>query len=181
MTTTASLLATSLLAILGASCGPAPYTIGPEEPPTVALPAPVVVEPERAAPVSAPIAPEDRWIPDGLPRPTPFADHRTWVGDYDCPQGRTALTLRVVDVHGTRVRAVFDFHHEPSDASGQFLVAGTYDEQNGAVALAPGTWIIHPDGYVAVGMVGRVSEDGARFAGRIPSAGCGAFRLHAAR
>jgi hypothetical protein len=103
------------------------------------------------------------------------------VGAYDCPQGHTELTLRVVDVRGLRVRAIFDFHHAPTDAAGQYLMAGTFDEQNGDVVLRPGPWIIHPDGYVPVGMVGRVSREGTRFSGRIPFPGCGGFQLRAAR
>jgi hypothetical protein len=78
------------------------------------------------------------------------------------------------------VRAVFDFHHAPTDVGGQYLVAGAFDEQTGRVAFAPGEWIIHPDGYVSVGMTGGVTLDGMRFVGRIPFAGCGGFRLKAA-
>ena len=196
------------LLLLGAGCGPAPYTIGPEEPssaesraayvgttpdcaPAHAAPAPVTVYvqqqqaalPQAAVPQHAPPAREveDRWIPDGLPRFNPFIDARTWVGDYDCAQGRTQLTVRVVDVRGTKVRAIFDFHHAATDAAGQFLMAGTFDEQTGQVAFAPGPWIIHPTSYVSVSMVGRVTLDGTRFAGRIPFPGCTGFRLRAAR
>ncbi len=182
-------------ALLGAGCGPAPYTIGPEEPVAVegrtadgtwAAPGPVkvVVAP---APVAVAVRPqvarqaEDRWVPDGLPRFNPFIERRTWVGEYDCPQGRTSLTLRVVDVRGTKVRAIFDFHHAPTDVAGQFLMAGTFDEHTGDVVFGPGPWIIHPADYVSVGMVGRVSIDGTHFAGRIPAPGCGAFRLRAAQ
>jgi hypothetical protein len=171
--------ATAVGALLGTGCGPAPYTIGPEEPPR---PGPSVVQVFIGeAPPAPQGAPEDRWIPDGLPRPNPFADRRTWVGEYQCPQGRTDLAVRVVDVHGPWVRAVFDFHHAPTDVSGQFLMSGQFDEQNGTVVFTPGTWIIHPDDYETVGMLGSVSRDGSRFSGRIAHAGCGAFRLRAAR
>jgi hypothetical protein len=178
------------LLVGGAGCGPAPYTIGPEEPASGesrtadcawAPPAKVAV---ANAPAPAPnhsAAAEDRWYPDGLPRFNPFVDRRTWVGEYDCPQGRTGLTLRVVDVRGQKVRAIFDFHHAPTDASGQFLMAGTFDEETGDVQFAPGPWIIHPTDYEAVGMVGRVSVDGRHFMGRISSPGCGAFRLRSAQ
>lgn len=183
-----------LAALLGAACGPAPYTIGPVtmegDPPSPPAPAPpppvtiVVIPPATARTeeprVQAPApSPGDGWIPDLLPRFNPFMEKRTWVGDYDCPQGRTSLTLRVVDVRGTRVRAIFDFHHAPSDVSGQFLMAGQFDEHTGDTVLTPGAWIIHPADYVTVPMVGRVSRDGTRFAGRIPVPGCGEFRLRA--
>jgi hypothetical protein len=173
-------------ALLGAGCGPAPYTLGPEEPeaatPAPGPPAVVVIAGTKAEAPAVPTRrePEDRWVPDGLPRPNPFVEQRTWVGAYDCPQGRTGLTLRVVDARGTKVRAIFDFHHAPTDASGQYLMAGTFDEHTGDVVFTPGTWIIHPVDYVSVGMVGRVSLDGTRFVGRIPFPGCGGFRLRAA-
>jgi hypothetical protein len=169
----------ALALLFTAGCGPAPYVIGPEEPSSSEPPpggAVVVVTPSAPA-----REPPDRWIPDGYPRFNPFTEARTWVGDYDCPQGRTSLTLRVVDVRGKMVRAIFDFHHAPTDAAGQYLMIGSFDEQTGAVAFEPGPWIIHPDDYVSVGMAGSVSPDGRRFVGRITHPSCGAFRLRAAR
>jgi hypothetical protein len=177
----------AMLAVLGAACGPAPYAIEPEQPdpPEARASAVVVVvgqgsrggsqAPAQPAPV------EDRWVPDAFPRPNPFAARRTWVGDYDCIQGRTGLALRVIDVRGKRVRAVFDFHHAASGAAGQYVVGGAFDEGSGRVTFEPGPWIIHPDGYAPVGMEGEVSVDGQRFVGRITYPGCGMFRLHAAR
>ena len=169
----------SCLAVLGAlvcaGCGPAPYAIGPDEPAAEGPPGAVYVTIGQARPA------EDRWIPDGLPRPNPFAQWRTWVGEYDCPQGRTGLTLRVIDVRGKLVRAVFDFHHAPSNAAGKFIIGGAYDEDSRQVVFEPGPWIIHPDRYEPVGMAGQVSLDGAHFAGRITEPGCAGFRLRAAR
>jgi hypothetical protein len=166
--------------LVGVGCGPAPYALSPEEPVVVVVvppaAAPYAGEPRAPAPAASP---EDGWIPDLLPRFNPFATMRTLVGAYDCPQGRTNLTLRVVDARGTRVRAIFDFYHAPSDTAGQFLLAGQFDEHTGGVVFTPGAWIIHPDAYVTVPMVGQVSRDGRHFAGRIPAAGCGGFRLRA--
>jgi hypothetical protein len=171
--------------LLLAACGPAPYAVGPDEPTVVEGPPGtvyVLVGQGQPAPAPAPTRERpDRWIPDGLPRPNPFAEARTWVGAYDCPQGRTDLTLRVVDVRGKLVRAVFDFHHAPTDASGQYLVVGAYDEGSSTVDFEPGPWIIHPDGYDSVGLRGRVSLDGGRFAGAITDARCGRFQLRVAR
>jgi hypothetical protein len=175
-------MAIGLLMIAG--CGPAPYTIGPEDPgsPEAQGPSVTVVaiqgQPGARAPAPAPV---DRWSSDGLPRPNPFVDHRTYVGTYECPQGTTELTFRVVDVRGKKVRAIFDFHHAPTNVSGQFMMAGTFDEQTGRVALIPGTWIIRPDDYETVAMIGRTTLDGSRFDGKIASPGCRAFHLHAAR
>jgi hypothetical protein len=172
----------SVLATLAcAACGPAPYTLGADEPVDVGAagppPSSVYVMVGRGRPQPA----EDRWIPDGFPRPNPFAEARTWVGAYDCPQGRTELTLRVIDVRGKLVRAVFDFHHAPSNAAGQYIVGGAYDEASRQVVFEPGPWIIHPDRYESVGMKGQTSLDGARFTGMITEPGCGAFWLRAAR
>lgn len=165
-----------IAALLAAGCGPAPYVIAPDEPAPAEAPRPAVVVMERAAP-----EPPDRWIPDGIPRLNPFINTRTWVGEYDCAQGRTSLTLQVADARGKLVRAVFDFHHAPTQAKGQYVLAGTFDEHTGVVDLEPGAWIEQPEGYVSVGMRGRVSRDGLRFTGRITHPTCGAFRLHAAR
>jgi hypothetical protein len=158
-------------ALLVMGCGPAPYTIGPEDRCSMQ----VVEEPKPASQ-----EPEDRWIPDGLPRPNPFEEHPTWAGHYDCPQGRTRLAVRVLRTRGNLVRAVFDFRHEPSGAFGKFVVLGTFDEQTGNMAFAPGPWLLHSEGYERVGMVGHVSLDGLRFEGRIVHPGCGAFQLGAA-
>jgi hypothetical protein len=174
---TAPAILAAIGALLCAGCGPAIYVSTPEEPAAVEA-APVIVLAAEAAPAEAP---EDRWLPDGLPHDNPFALNRIWVGDYDCPQGRTDLVLRVIDVGGDRVRAIFDFHHAPTNAAGQFLVAGRYDGESGHVNLAPGAWLLHPEGYVTVGMSGHVSADGARFEGKITAAECGDFQLHAAQ
>jgi hypothetical protein len=164
----------ALAALLGIGCGPAPYVIGPDEPAATEAPAPAA-EAAAAAPPAREV--EDRWIPSGYPRINPFIEKRTWVGEYDCVQGRTSLTLRVIDVRGKLVRAVFDFHHVPTHAAGQYIVGGAFDEQTGNVELEPGPWMVQPDGYEAVGMKGRVSFDELRFTGRITSPGCGGFRL----
>jgi hypothetical protein len=170
-------MAAALGALLIGGCGPAPYTIGPEEPTAVqaSCTSHVVEEPTPAK-----REPEDRWIPDGLPRLNPFEQHGTWVGEYDCPQGRTRLALRTIRARGQHVSAVFDFRHAPTEVSGKFLVEGTFDEHTGDVSLEPVRWIVQPEGYEPVGMMGRVSLDGLRFAGRIAHPHCGAFRLSAA-
>jgi hypothetical protein len=160
---------TLVAAALLAGCGPAPYAIGPDEPAaTLTIP--------EARPTA-----DDKWIPGVFPRPNPFVARRTWVGEYDCPQGRTRLTLRVVDARGTWVRAIFDFHHLPSNASGQYYVAGHFDETSGRVRLEPGPWIAQPPDYETVGMDGQIAVDGQRFTGKITNPGCGAFRLRPER
>jgi hypothetical protein len=171
----------AIAALLAAACGPAPYALGPDDAPASEAPpaaAYVVVTEGQPTPAREP---EDRWIPDGYPRINPFVERRTWVGDYDCVQGRTNLTLRVIDVRGKLVRAIFDFYHVRTNTAGQYIVGGAFDEQNGDVVLEPGPWIIQPPGYEAVAMKGRVSRDERRFTGTITSPGCFGFRLHPAR
>jgi hypothetical protein len=148
----------------------------------VTLPPP----PEAPAPPPAAVAldpqePHDGWVPGALPAPNPFAHSLTWIGDYDCTQGTTGLALRVMDVRGRAIRAIFDFHHVPSGAAGQYLVLGTHDPATGKVSFTPGAWLRQPDGYVNVGMEGEVSPGGSLFTGRIPFPGCGRFRLRRAR
>src|SRR5262249_32425670 len=161
-----------LSALMIAGCGPAPYTIGPEEPGQASCASHVAEEPTLATQ-----EPEDRWIPNGLPRLNPFEQHPTWVGEYDCPQGRTRLALRVVRAQARTGSAVSDFRPAPTEASGKFLMAGTFDEHTGDVTLAPVRWLLQPEGYEYVGMVGRVSLEGREFVGRIAHPACGAFRL----
>jgi len=161
---------TTLAALSTAACGPAPYMLPGDEVPAVAV--------AEAQPGSAE-AP-DRWIPEVFPRPNPFLGPRTWVGGYDCPQGRTDLTLHITDARGTWVRAVFDFRHAASGAAGKYYVAGLFDEGSGRIVLAPGPWIEQPDDYIAVGMDGQVSRDKV-FTGKITHPDCGAFRLRPAR
>lgn len=147
-----------------AGCGPAPYTIGPDDPATVEIAA---RGPEQG----------DSWVPQRSPRANPFVHRRVWRGVYDCPQGRTDLTLRVIEASDVRVRAIFDFHHVPSGAAGQYFVLGPFDPESGRVTLVPGPWIDQPDGYVSVGMEGQVSADGHLFSGRIAHPSCGSFRV----
>lgn len=163
-------------AIFGlAGCGPAPYVIGPDDPPvTVEVAAPLPPA-ERAD------DPADRWLPERYPRPNPFVGKRIWSGAYDCPQGRTDLVLEVTDVHDNWVRAIFDFHHGPSRAAGRYYVAGNFDPRTGVVSLVPGPWIEKPEGYVAVGMEGQMSPEGKLISGKITHPDCGGFRIQPMR
>jgi hypothetical protein len=172
----------AVLGLLAAGCGPAPYAVSPDPPANDPAPQPstvyVLLPPPKGAAPPAPVPePEDRWIPDGIPQPNPFVQHPAWTGKYDCTQGVTELKLRIIDVRGKVVRAVFDFYHAPSGAAGSYLVAGTYDEDTRKIVFEPGVWFTQPEGYVSVGMEGEVSRDASLFAGKIPAPGCSGFRL----
>jgi hypothetical protein len=180
---------------VAAGCGRRPYIIHAVQalppPPPVEQTTVVIVVPEGAEvpevevrdTAPAEIAPpaEEAWIPNALPAANPFERTRTWLGDYDCVQGTTALALRVIDVRGRVVRAIFDFHHTPTSAAGSYLVSGTYDPSTHRVRFDPGRWIVRPEDYVMTSMEGEVASDGSLFAGRVTFPGCGAFQLKPAR
>lgn len=107
----------------------------------------------------------------------PFAETRSWSGEYFCPQGTTEMTLRVTGVRGEQIDAVYEFHHEASGASGSYRIQGRFDASTRAVSFAPGAWIERPPNYVTVGMEGRIADDGSLFAGRITHPRCGMFSL----
>jgi hypothetical protein len=176
-----SLLPVFILGLVADGCGPAPYSLGPEEPAVVE--APDRVGGDRQTPASGDRGPPDRWIPNGLPRPNPFADHPLWVGEYECAQGWTRMELRILDARTTQVRATFAFDHagtaEYPHADGEYLMSGRFDETSGHMTFRPGRWIRQPENYVTVGMSGDVSLDGRRFTGRILGPGCKSFGLHA--
>jgi hypothetical protein len=123
----------------------------------------------------------DGWVPDALPAANPFEKFRTWVGDYDCTQGNTGLALRIVDVRGRAVRAIFDFFHSPSGANGSYVITGKYDPETRRVHFDPSSWIVQPADYLMVSMTGDVATDNSLFAGKIDHSGCGAFRLKPTR
>jgi hypothetical protein len=111
----------------------------------------------------------------------PFALTRTWVGEYDCPQGLTDMKLRVVGVRGERVDAIYEFRHGPTGAAGSYHIHGRFDFESGRVSFSPGAWIERPQNYVTVGLEGRVGGNGERFDGRIRHPSCGMFSLRASR
>lgn len=123
----------------------------------------------------------DGWTPDALPATNPFEKFRTWVGDYDCTQGNTGFALRIMDVRGRVVRAIFDFLHEPSGAQGSYVVVGHFDPETRRVRFEPSRWIVQPNDYLMVPMSGEISTDDSLFAGKIDYRGCGAFKLKPTR
>ena len=123
----------------------------------------------------------DGWSPATFPAPNPFEKHGTWVGDYDCTQGNTGFALRIMDVRGRVVRAIFDFMHAPSGAEGSYIVTGSFDPETRRVHFDPSRWIVQPDHYLMVPMSGEISTDGSLFAGKIDYPGCGAFKLKPTR
>jgi hypothetical protein len=99
----------------------------------------------------------------------------SFAGSYLCAQGDTAVTLRVMEVLGTSVRAEFVFAHAPTRVAGRFTLRGTCvgDE----VTLAPEAWVQRPEGYIMVGMRGALSAGATRYEGAMTHASCGAFAV----
>jgi hypothetical protein len=144
------------------------------QPTDPSAPAPEVIVQQSAAT-------NDGWRPDAFPAPNPFARFGTWVGDYDCTQGNTGFALRIVDVRGRVVRAIFDFIHAPSGAKGSYIVTGHFDPETRRVRLDPSSWIVRPANYTMVPMSGEIATDDSLFAGKIDFPGCGAFKLKPTR
>lgn len=125
--------------------------------------------------------PQERWTPSPVVATNPFERFRTWVGDYDCAQGNTGMALRIVDVRGRVIRAIFDFTHSPSGAAGKYIVSGAYDPETRSVRFEPSQWLEQPDNYIMVPMTGEISLDDSLFAGKINHPSCGAFKLKPTR
>lgn len=141
----------------------------------VSAPPPVTPLPQVTAATVAPVPVAVVVTP---PAPaTPFAPGQVWAGWYVCSQGPTDLLVRITDVQGTAVQALFEFRHVPSGAAGEYELRGSYDPATLVADLDAGQWIVQPPGYVTVGMRGRISPGAAEWSGTITNASCGAFRL----
>ncbi|MDO9338873.1 MAG: hypothetical protein Q7T61_20965 [Caulobacter sp.] len=100
-----------------------------------------------------------------------------WKGNYECAQGKTALTLTLDgdadgDIDGT---FAFDFQ----GVSGSYRLRGVITP-DGELKLNPTTWISQPDGYGMVGLAGRAydrSREGQPDAlfGDVTDPSCGKF------
>lgn len=182
------------LVLLLSACGPAPRDAADpgEAPVSGASPAQTIyvslgAQPEAPvgaqpkAPVGAqPEAPVEHRVPEEPQGDNPFERVRTWIGDYECPQGRTNLTLHVTRSRADRVKAIFAFNHAGSGAKGEYLLEGSYDRQTRTASFTPGAWLRQPPGYETVGMTGVIARDGSMFTGTIDHPACGDFRLQPA-
>ena len=117
-------------------------------------------------------------IDPGIPRiENPLQDGQTWRGEYACSQGATNLDLQIVQVDGTRVRAIFNFHHAPSGSRGSFWLDGSYNQTTRELVFKPDSWIERPGTYGMVGMEGQISSDRDAYSGTISRSSCGSFNL----
>ena len=123
-------------------------------------------------------APRAGVAPEGMPE---FGDASgvtgTWRGSYVCAQGLTALELELTGQADGRVEGTFAFSEHPDNPgvpSGSYRVHGRMSA-SGILTLRTGEWIVHPQDYFTVAMVGRVELAPDRFYGFIDGAGCDTF------
>jgi hypothetical protein len=100
----------------------------------------------------------------------------TWVGSYECVQGKTGLRLTISRAGANLLDATFAFYALPSNPgvpSGSYKMTGEYTGSD--VQLTQDYWIKQPSGYAMVNLDGEVR--GGTFSGSVPYAGCGTFSL----
>lgn len=100
-----------------------------------------------------------------------------WAGSYVCAQGSTGLSLRLRAQGDGSVVGLFHFYPQasnPQAAEGCYEVAGTPDGQG--LELSAGRWLLRPENYVTVDLLGELDEDGTYF-GHVEGPGCGLFAL----
>ena len=103
-----------------------------------------------------------------------------WVGSYVCAQGVTALDLSLTADDSGGVAGVFHFGAlppHPAVPEGCFRMAGRLDPLGRTLTLAPVAWLLHPTGFVMVGLRGRFGPDGATLVGTVQGPGCTTFAV----
>jgi len=105
-----------------------------------------------------------------------FATGQVWSGKYVCGQGQTDLVLRIKQVEGLRVSAVFEFAVS-AEITGSFHIQGEYQPEKRRIAFQAGDWISQPAGYTQVGLLGHVDRSGGVIAGVVDARGCSSFAV----
>ena len=93
-----------------------------------------------------------------------------WMGNYECFQGKTGVTLTLVGKKNGTVEGNFLFYptsSNPATASGRFVVTGLYYSDSSLI-LDSGAWVEKPEGYVTVSLRGKVNSTFDTFAGTVP-------------
>ena len=106
----------------------------------------------------------------------------SWSGQYVCAQGDTALTLTIRPAASAgEVTALFHFQSSPSNPGvpeGCFTMSGSYDGDSRRTQLTADSWLLRPEDYVMVDLVGQLDPDGSRLSGRVVGPFCSTFELH---
>jgi hypothetical protein len=98
-----------------------------------------------------------------------------WTGTYVCAQGVTALDLFIATRPGAAPSALFHFGDgSPARPEGCFAMQGAVNP--GALAFTATHWLLRPDGYVTVNLLGSVGAGGV-YAGWVDGPGCTSFTL----
>ncbi len=100
-----------------------------------------------------------------------------WRGYYVCAQGETDLQLQLVDINPSNQALGFRLDFQTAEVKGSYRLSGKPDDADGNLKLTPEGWIEPVDGYIMVGMEGKLSADGSTYAGRITHESCGEFHL----
>jgi hypothetical protein len=99
-----------------------------------------------------------------------------WEGRYTCSQGLTGLDLKISRPgHGGSLSATFSFYPLPANPGvpvGIYTMRGRYHSAS-KIVLNGRRWLVHPAGYVMVGLSGRLS--GGRFRGTVDGPSCTTF------
>jgi hypothetical protein len=93
-----------------------------------------------------------------------------WIGTYTCIHNQTALRLGIRTQADGTLSVLFRFGGLPSNPSvprGCFTLTGAFDPISRKVTLSPERWLLHPPGFVMVGLDGKLDPDGSRLAGTI--------------
>lgn len=101
-----------------------------------------------------------------------------WEGRYTCAHGLTGLDLRIKGPGpGGSLSATFSFYPLPGNPDvpvGIYVMHGTYHSAS-QILLRTGHWVLHPPGYVMVGLSGTLAA--GTFRGTVRGPSCTTFSV----
>ncbi len=104
-----------------------------------------------------------------------------WAGGYTCVQGETSLRLSIKTEPNGTLSALFRFGGAPANRSvpnGCFVMTGAFDPDTRKIILYPQRWLLHPPGFVMVGLEGKLDSQESHFSGRVAGGSeCTTFEL----
>ena len=93
-----------------------------------------------------------------------------WVGNYECFDGKTGVTLMLTGHKNGKVEGSFSFYPMSSSAdmaTGRFVLVGSY-YYDGSLILDSGAWIEKPEGHQTISLRGKVNSSFDTFTGTVP-------------
>jgi hypothetical protein len=93
-----------------------------------------------------------------------------WIGNYECFQGKTGVTLVLTGHKNGAVEGSFLFYptsSNPGTATGRFVITGSY-YFDGSLILDSEAWIEKPEGYITISLRGKVNSTFDTFTGTVP-------------